>query len=251
MARFCSQCGAPLAEGAFFCSECGSAVTAPETNVKKPRHPSAEQQTPHGNRAGASITLCPDGKYRWIYEMSLLKNPTIILLIWKIFFFIVVGIFLFTVIMDAGNSDFWWDGFLNSAKIFGYILLGMTGLCLLGYLVYAAMMGGKYRVMFEMDERGVNHKQLPKQAKKAQAIASLTMMAGAVSGNLTTVGVGMNAARTEMYTEFEKVKRIKAYPRRNLLKVNCTIEHNQVYAEREDFAFVKDFILAHCPNAKR
>ena len=34
------------------------------------------------------VTLGNDGKYRWTYEMSLFKNPTIFLLIWKIFFFI-------------------------------------------------------------------------------------------------------------------------------------------------------------------
>ena len=29
----------------------------------------------------SQITQCKDGKYRWVYEMSLYRNPTILLLL--------------------------------------------------------------------------------------------------------------------------------------------------------------------------
>ena len=42
-----------------------------------------------GNKTqNTPVTQCEDGKYRWSYAMSLYKNPTIFLLVWKIFFFI-------------------------------------------------------------------------------------------------------------------------------------------------------------------
>ena len=197
------------------------------------------------------VTLGDDGKYRWTYEMSLFKNPTIFLLIWKIFFFIVLGIFTFLVLIGSGDSGFWWDGFLDTAKVFGFIFIGMTVLSALGYLFYAAIMGGKYVVEFEMDEKGVTHKQTAAQAKKAEKLGQATMIAGAATGGIGTVGAGMNAQRTEMYSEFAKVRKVKAYPRRNLIKVNERFGHNQVYAAKEDFEFVKDYILSHCGSVKK
>ena len=205
----------------------------------------------YDEKSSENIMLCEDGKYRWVYEMNLFKNPTIFMLIWKIFFFIILGIFAFMVLIQSGNSRFWWVGFLNVAKVFGYILIGMTVLSALGYLLYAAIMGGSYIVEFEMDEKGVTHKQIASQTKNAKILGAATMIAGAASGRIGTVGVGLNAQRTEMYTEFAKVRKVKAYPRRHLIKVNERLEHNQVYAAKEDFAFVKDYIVSHCPNIKQ
>ena len=258
MARFCTNCGSALPQGAAFCPACGStAAPVAPTAVNAPNVPLSPAPFPSptpcpvpnaGTPVSRNIFLCQDGRYRWVYELSLLKNPTIFLLVWKIFFFIFLGIFTVVTIADSGRSGFWWEGFLNNLKIFGYILLGMTGVSLLGYLLYAAIMGGKYCVIFEMDDKGVNHKQLPKEAKKAEAISALTMLAGFASRSPGVVGVGMNAARTEMYSEFRTVRKVKAYPSRRLIKISSGIEHNQVYAEPEDFEFVRSFILSHCPK---
>ncbi|MBO4212582.1 MAG: hypothetical protein J5894_00535, partial [Clostridia bacterium] len=69
--------------------------------------------------------------------------------------------------------------------------------------------------------------------------------------NFSTIGAGIAASRTEMYSEFSKIKKIKVYPRRNLIKINETLEHNQVYAADVDFEFVKNYICEHCPGAKK
>lgn len=188
-----------------------------------------------------------DGKYRWTYEMSLLKNPTIFILVWKIFFFILLGIFAFMVIVDAVD----WGGFdgerlLSSLKIMGWLLLGMTALVGVSYLFYAAVMGGKYIVEFEMDERGVNHRQIPAQAQKARRIGQAAAAVGLATGKMSTAAAGMSAQRTEMYSEFARVRKVRAYPRRNLIKVNEGLSHNQVYVGREHFAFVESFIRSRC-----
>ena len=188
-----------------------------------------------------------DGKYRWIYEMSLFRNPTIFILVWKIIFFLMLGI---TLIMILAAIRWGWERILGDLKVMGIVLLGMTALTALGYLLYAAVMGGKYVVEFEMDERGVNHRQVAWQAARARKIGRAAMMAGASSGRMSTSGAGWAAQRTEMYSEFEKVKKVRFYPRRHLIKITAGIEHNQVYAEKEDFDLVKDFIITHCPNLK-
>ena len=43
-----------------------------------------------------------------------------------------------------------------------------TVLSALGYLLYAAIMGGSYIAEFEMDEKGVTHKQIASQTKNAK-----------------------------------------------------------------------------------
>ena len=127
----------------------------------------------------------------------------------------------------------------------------MTVVTALGYSVYAALMGGKYCVMFEMDENGINHKQISAQAKKAKKIAGATALAGAASGRLTTVGAGINSARTEMYSDFSRVRKVKAFPALNLIKVNGRLSRNQIYASKDDFEFVKKYIKERCMNIQK
>ena len=33
---------------------------------------------------GKEVRLCSDGKYRWVYEMNMLKNPTIFFTVLKV-----------------------------------------------------------------------------------------------------------------------------------------------------------------------
>lgn len=257
---YCENCGAELGGGAKFCPNCGSALggipsTAESGTDSEPKRnptkPAVKQRAAQSEKVSENITRGADGKYRWVYEMNLFKNAGTFLLVWKIFFFIILGMFAFLVLIQSGGRGFWWDGFWDTAKVFGYILVGMTALSALGYLLYAAIMGGKYIVEFEMDEKGILHKQTAAQAKKAKKLGRATMLAGAASGRVGTVGVGMNAQRTEMYSDFAKVRKVKAYPRRGLIKANERLEHNQVYAAKEDFAFVENYIVSHCVNMKK
>lgn len=245
----CKKCGAQLDDGIKFCPQCGEKIAQPKTGSDKKTVPELISE---GERVSDNITLCPDGKYRWVYEMSLIKNPTIFLTVWKIFFFIITGIFGIIIISDWINwDDFFPDRLLGSLKVFVIFIAGMTVLVWVSCLIYAASMGGKYVVIFEMDEQGVNHKQVVWQAQKAAKLSALTTASGAASGNLTTMGVGLNSVRSEMYSEFSKVRKVKVCPRRHLIKVNERLGHNQVYAAPQDFDFVKEYILSHCTNLKR
>ena len=189
-------------------------------------------------------------KYNWDYELNLYKNPTILFLMWKIFFWLIVGICIFSSVLTLMDGLYGWNGVLDNIKFFLIFLVGMEALCTIGYFVYALIMGGKYQVHFEMDEKGVLHEQEPTQSKKAKNIGLLTAAAGVASKNKTTIGVGLNSTRTSMYSEFDKVKSIKAYPRRNVIKVNAPFCKNQVYVEKEDFDFVYQYIKEHCKNSK-
>ena len=127
----------------------------------------------------------------------------------------------------------------------------MAGLTLLGVLFLAVLYGGKYVVLFEMDEQEIKHIQLPRQVKKAQAISLLTTLVGLAAKKPTAAGAGLLASgKTSSTSEYAHVRRV--IPRRSLhlIKVNQLLNKNQIYVPEEDFDFVYDFIKSRCKNAK-
>jgi hypothetical protein len=179
----------------------------------------------------------------------------ILILLLKICFWVGVGIWAFSILLrgcDSIDSKDFLDMAWGDTKMFMIITAGFMVLCLISYYIYALIMGGKYCVLFEMNEKGVLHKQMPKQAKKAELIGAITALAGVMSRNITTTAVGLNAAgRTEMYSTFASVKTVESLPKRNTIKVNETLNHNQVYVSAADYDFVLRYILDHVPLKAR
>ena len=197
-----------------------------------------------------NISMCPDGKYRWVYELDMYKSSAIIKELWRVLLITgaIVLIILFGIsIMDGDLMETLQFVAQAAAILFGIFLV----LSIVGYLIFAYIIGGKYCVVFEMDEGGINHKQHPKHVKKAQLIGALTALAGAGTGNLGTAGTGvLAAARTTLYTGFDDVKEVEILPEEHLIRLNEALNRNQVYAADEDFAFVANYIKARCRNAK-
>ena len=196
--------------------------------------------------ATPEVQLCQDGKYRWVYEMSLYKNPTILLLLLKIFGWIVLGLWVFLNLLqacDSVNTTSFMESLWTNTKIMLVCGAVIGALCVVGYYLYALIMGGKYCVLFEMDDQGVMHKQMANQVKKSQLIGAITTLAGVATGNPATAALGMNAAvRTEMYSTFDKVSSLNAVPHRNLINIHEGLFHNHVYAAANDFSFVIHYI---------
>ena len=210
-------------------------------------------QTPVENKTyqGKEVRLCNDGKYRWVYEMHLLKNPTIFLTSLKVILIAVGAVWLFGLIIVTLSGDMDLSQFLFWGKLMLIILGVFVGLTILSVLLVAAIFHGKYLVLFEMDEKEVVHIQMPRQVKKAEVIGWITVLVGALAKNPTTMGTGMLAAsKSRSTSEFDKVRHVKARRWRDLIKVNQLLNKNQVYVSDEDFDFVYDFIKNHCPNLK-
>jgi hypothetical protein len=197
------------------------------------------------------IQLCDDGKYRWIYPLNMWTNPTILFLVFKIFFWIFVGIWAFVTIITLFEDGWEWEKIWSNTWPF-LILMGVFAvIIIIAYAIVATIYGGKYTVLFEMDEKGINHSQIKEQAKKARKMGIITAAAGVATGNLTTAGIGaMSASRTSMYTSFDKVRSVQRRKHRNLIKVNELFFKNQVYVRDEDFDFVYEYIKSHCPQIK-
>ena len=207
-------------------------------------------ETAEKNYQGKEVRLCNDGKYRWAYEMHLLKNPTIFLTTLKVMFISVgiVGLFMLVVTAIRGDLNLEWFQFW--LKLMGIMAGIFVGLTIISILIMAAILGN-YVVLFEMDEKEVVHIQMPRQVKKAEVVGLITALVGVMAKNPTTIGAGMLAAsKSKSTSEFANVRHVKARRRLNLIKVNQLLNKNQVYVADEDFDFVYNFIKAHCPNAR-
>ena len=197
------------------------------------------------------VTQYHDGVYRWIYEFNMYKNPTILFTVWSVLLMSLAIVFIFvSILLLAGGENpfqFSWDD-----SKYGVLALSIFFLISVpAYLIVAKQYGGKYIVIFEMDEEKIVHKQMKSQFKKAQAMSAFTILAGITSGNLSMTGLGItNATRDSMTSYYSAVRKIK--PRRflNLIKVNNLFQHNQIYVGEEDFDFVLNYLREHTKRQK-
>ena len=196
-----------------------------------------------------NISKGDDGVYRWTYEMNMWKNPTILITLWKVFF--IAGMFPVMVVTLLSLFE---EGVGAAMKTFVPMFFMMTaimsGLVFIGYFIYTIIKGGRYQVVFEMDEKGIRHIQLKSQFKKNQVIAWIEALAGAASGNVTVSGAGLLAAsKSSSYSQFTKVRKIQANRRRHVIYVNESLERNQVYVTDDDFEAVRDYLISRCKKA--
>ena len=200
--------------------------------------------------SGSRVALCEDGKYRWTYPLDMLKNPSILFVLLKIFGILLSIPLLIALISAAANNDWQkiWDGFI---KIWLIVMVVFFVIILISYLIVVWMNGGKYVVNFTMDEKRLIHEQVPVQYERARKIGILAALMGIFAKRPAAAGTGaLAASRNTSVSVFDKVRRVKPRRGQNLIKVNQSLERNQVYVPDEDFDFVLDFIRKHCPNAK-
>ncbi len=200
--------------------------------------------------SGSRVSLCEDGKYRWTYPLDMLKNPSILFVLLKIFGILLSIPLLIALISAAANNDWQkiWDGFI---KIWLIVMVVFFVIILISYLIVVWMNGGKYVVNFTMDEKRLIHEQVPVQYERARKVGLLAVLVGIFAKRPAAAGAGaLAASRGTSVSMFDKVRRVKPRRGQNLIKVNQSLERNQVYVPDEDFDFVLDFIRKHCPNAK-
>lgn len=241
---YCKACGKEIPVNSKFCSFCGeSVVVVTPSNIPLK---SFNQKIFSDN-----IVLCDDDIYRWTYRMNVWKNPTILITLWKVFF--IGGMFpvLLVTILELVES-----GFSDAVNVFVPMFTGMliiiTAFDIIAFPIIIFMTGGSYQVVFELNDKGINHIQMDEHLKKNQVISMITILVGTAAGSPGTTGAGLLASsKQNSYSDFAKVTKIVAKPSRHVIYVNETLEHNQVYVDKEDFEQVKTYIEQHCKKAKR
>jgi hypothetical protein len=238
----CPQCGQKSPEDSRFCEHCGAPMGETHPNTEALHHQPDRQVSP-------GVIMGGDGILRWVYEMNMWKNPTLVITIWKVLLLAALAPALLIFFLTLGDGIA--SALLAFVKIMGIVVAIVTGLMLLAYPLVAILNGGKYCVMFEMDDTCVKHIQMQKQFKKSQVLALIVSLAGVMTGNIQATAAGMLAgSKRSSSSHFEKVKSITVNEKRNVIYVNEKLSHNQVYADSVDFAFVKNTIIRHCTKAK-
>lgn len=268
---FCENCGKEIPDDAKFCPECGTPITEvrgsdpaepeeavmdlvvpEEKKIRKKKESYAKKGNISGEKVTENIYLCPDGVYRWFYELDMLKNPTILFTVWKVLglSILIVALLITVVLFFQGEYDsvttVW-----TSLSVFKIIIPIFFVLSIIAYLIVAAMFGWKYIVLFEMDDERVSHIPSPRQFKKAQALNWLTVMVGILGKNRGAVSAGMLAgAKGPSTSIFKDVEFLRVRRKRHTIHVDQLLDKNQVYAEDADFDFVEHFIRERCVKAK-
>ena len=199
-----------------------------------------------------SVKLYEDGKYHWLYDLHMLKNPAVLFdLFWALGVSTAITVFIIFCIQACSNGINA-DDLMIVLKIAGILIGIMLVLGVLGYLLYAALSGWIYSVHFIMDENGVEHKAAPRSKKLAKRIGFLTVLVGLFSRKPGMMGTGILASsNTSMSSDFLRVRSVKAVRWMNTIKVNERFSRNRVYVSDEDFDFVFDYISSRCPIAKK
>jgi len=243
----CSNCGFDNQADALFCEQCGVTIKAmPVKTAPKVAAAGTDAREP----APGSAILHENGRFCWVYEYAFWKNPVILKTTMKVLALACLGpaLLLFFLTLSDGLSQA-----LHAAlTAFGICIAVLCGLLSIAYPLVCFLYGGRYCVLFQMDNQGVDHIQLKKQFRKAQALGFLTSLLGAASSSHTAAGAGFLAAtRQHLHTTFAKVKSVKIDEKRHMIYLSETLTRNQVYTEPGDFQKVKEHILRHCPkNAK-
>lgn len=205
-----------------------------------------------GEKVTENIYLCSDGKYRWIYEYSMLRNPVILFTVCKVLLIsgLIVAAFVTILNLINGNPIFTEPSDMEKT---GLTVTGIAILfcILIAYLVVAKSKGYKYCVLFEMDEDGIVHRELPQSYQKTQALSELVFLVGAAANRPGVAGAGLLAAtRSSLASTFSKVRRMKVLRVFHTIKLDEPFSHNQVYAEPADYDFVLDYITERIPGKK-
>ena len=238
----CKKCGQKYSEGSRFCENCGTPV-----GKELPKTEAVNQLS--NQLVSPGLTMGGDGTLRWIYEMNMWKNPTLVITIWKVLLLtsLVPALFVFFLTLSDGLGT----AILVFLKIMAIVAGIVTGLMLLAYPFVAMINGGKYCVIFEMDDKSVKHIQMQKQFQKSQVLSMVVVLAGVMTGNIRATAAGMLAgSKQSSLSSFEKVESITVNEKRHVIYVNEKLSRNQIYADPEDFLFVRDFIINRCKKAK-
>lgn len=194
-----------------------------------------------------SVQLFPDGKYRWTYDLNLLKNLSVFIDLIKVFGVILAGMWLIVVLVGIMKRGFEWDVFMMDTKMFFWIFVFIFFLCLISYLIVVRINRGYYHLMFIMDEKGITYRRMANTAKNGQRIA-----AAAVIMDTDNAAAALAAIQYEWTTRYTKVRHVKTVRRHHLIKVNELLTRNRIYVEDpKDYEFVLNYLTEHCSTASK
>jgi hypothetical protein len=129
----CPQCGQKSPEDSRFCEHCGAPLGEKPLRAEVISQRSMQQVSP-------GVTMGGDGVLRWVYEMNMWKNPTLVITIWKVLLLAALApaVLLFFLTLGDGFGS----ALLAFVNVMGMVAAIVTGLMLLAYPLVAVLNGG-------------------------------------------------------------------------------------------------------------
>lgn len=121
-----------------------------------------------------------DGKYRWLYELTLLNNPKRLFLFWRIGFVLVALLALYLGLTSRSVED---GFFAILLRTFGIGLLIMTGVLVILMLILKKLGIGNKLMLYQMDDDGLQLFKLQKHVSKYDMQKSLAILTGQMKGD--------------------------------------------------------------------
>ena len=198
----------------------------------------------------ARVTRFEDGVYRWSYDMDMRRNR---FMLWHVLRILAALCALLCFVMQ---SAFGWGRAtpMSVALLFLIPMGALTALTLLIYLISALAMGGKYHLQFKMDEGTIALVQSAATTERNRTLASIAVGVGMLAGQRNKayrVGATLGAADSVGMMAFSDVTSVRLYPGDDVIALREWFGMNQLYVPGEDYAFVRDFILARIPERAR
>lgn len=199
----------------------------------------------------SKILLCSDDKYRWLYKINLFKDTLIPLTVFKIFALSCFAPVLLLLVLSIFEGNFTRDWFMF-IKVYLLLISIFTVLLLFSYyLVYIPIRGGKYFVMYELDDNNIKFIESKKNSDKMIWLNGIGIFAGLVSGNLGVAGANMiSASRKQMNTKMKNVKKIVVYKSNVMKLISNDMTRNLIYYTAENKDFIINFMKNNCNQAQ-
>ena len=196
------------------------------------------------------VTLCDDGVYRWSYDMDMWHNRFMLRHVLTIVCAMSV---LVSLTMLAAF------GLRRVSPRFAALLFlipagALIALTLLIYLICALAMRGNYHLRFEMDENKIVLVQTAETENRNRVLTTVSTVAGIAAGQRNKayrVNATLRAADSVGTTAFANVTRVRLFPDDDVIDLWEWFGMNQIYVPREDYALVRDFMLARVSEKAR
>lgn len=197
------------------------------------------------------IDLCPDGKYRWVYCFNLFTNPARLFGLWGVALRVFLVVWIFVMVVSVGSYGFKLSGLWAITIAFIPWLGALMAGILLVYLIWAIALGGKYCLLYELDDRAICCTRLRREYS-CKDISE--MIDSYVSGESDGAQLYYAAelAVESVYSDFRAVRVISANESRGLIKLRGLHARNRIFTKGGDFALILGTISGNCsPQARR
>ena len=108
-------------------------------------------------KSDSRVTLYPDGKYRWVYEVPMLKNPSILFDVYWVLGISFGLVWLFNVLLIGCEDGYSLESLWGFTSGFLILMLVFAVIGYVAYVIVAWTYGWKYVVLFTLDEHDTSY----------------------------------------------------------------------------------------------